>query len=309
MVRTTRLIAVACAVLTAQLFGVHAGAAVPVVESQGSAGTRAPGTTASPSASSSGVRSYGADQNQAGAIAIASDTPQSGPVGQSSTSEMFLRFQQLEADVAELRGIVEEQSHQIERLEQQQKEQYLDLDRRIALLLKGQPSAGTSTGGPGGTIGGPVADGGATEQTTTGSPPGSPTGSPTGSQGGGERDAYTAAFELTKQKRFNDAINAFNQMLVMYPKGQYTGNAYYWLGELYFALPEPNLEKSRQSFTQVVTLYPTNQKVSDAMYKLGVVYHQLGDKTKALEYLKRVQSQFPGTPAARLAQSYAAELH
>jgi len=305
-VRKTRLIAVACAALAAQLTGVHAGAAVPVVESQGSSATRPTGGTMSPpstSANSSGVRSYGVDQNQAGAIATASDTPQSGPAGQSSTSEMFLRFQQLEADVAELRGIVEEQSHEIERLSQQQKEQYLDLDRRIALALKGQ-TGGSPSGGP------PTAttiSGAGSDADTTDQPAGSP-GTPTGSQGGAERDAYTMAFELTKQKRFNDAINAFNQMLVTYPKGQYTGNAYYWLGELYFALPQPNLEKSRQSFTQVVTLYPTNQKVSDAMYKLGVVYHQLGDKTKALEYLKRVQSQFPGTPAARLAQSYAAEL-
>jgi TolA-binding protein len=45
------------------------------------------------------------------------------------------------------------------------------------------------------------------------------------------------------------------------------------------------------------------------MYKLGIVYHELGDKAKALEYLNRVQTQFPHTDAARLAQLYAAELH
>jgi TolA-binding protein len=67
-------------------------------------------------------------------------------------------------------------------------------------------------------------------------------------------------------------------------------------------------EKARQSFAQVVNQYPSNAKASDAMYKLGVVYNELGDRTKSLEYLKRVQSQFPGTPAASLAQSYAAEL-
>ena len=54
---------------------------------------------------------------------------------------MFQQFQQLESDVAELRGIVEEQSHLIEKLQSEQKEQYLDLDRRLTLLLKGQAGA------------------------------------------------------------------------------------------------------------------------------------------------------------------------
>ena len=46
------------------------------------------------------------------------------------------------------------------------------------------------------------------------------------------------------------------------------------------------------------------------MYKLGVVYDRLGDKAKALEYLNRVQAAVSRhTRAAKLAQTYAAELH
>lgn len=206
---------------------------------------------------------------------------------------MFQQFQQLQDDIAELRGIVEEQSHQIAKLQADQKEQYIDLDRRVA-ALSGGTGPTTAPGGNGAAASGP---------TTSGGGPG-----PAASANNSERDAYTTAFNMTKDKRFNDAIAAFNQLLVTYPKGEYSGNAYYWLGELYLAQPEPALEKARQSFAQVVNQYPTNAKISDAMYKLGVVYHRLGDKTKALEYLNRVQSQYPGTQAAKLAQAYAAEL-
>jgi tol-pal system protein YbgF len=299
MARPELLIGMFCAALAAQI----AGAAAPVVESQPinstSSSTR-PATTPAPV--SSGVRAYGAEQGEI----IASDTrpaPPSAAVSNtgsgssagsgSGASSMFQQFQQLQDDIAELRGIVEEQSHRIEKLQADQKEQYLDLDRRLAALSASPGPAGPSSSG--GPSSGPTVPTG-----------GGPTG-PT-SASNSERDAYTTAFNMTKDKRFNEAIAAFNQMLVMYPKGEYSGNAYYWLGELYLALPEPALEKSRQSFAQVVNQYPTNQKISDAMYKLGVVYHRLGDKTKALEYLNRVQSQFPGTPAAKLAQSYAAEL-
>src|SRR5215470_9629909 len=96
MGRLARLIVVVCAALAAQIISVYAAAAVPVVESPGSAPTRAPNTTTTtsppPSTSTSGVKSYGVDQNQAGVASTASDTPQKGKPGQSATSETFLRL-------------------------------------------------------------------------------------------------------------------------------------------------------------------------------------------------------------------------
>jgi len=283
--RHTRLIVTICAVLAVQ----SVYAAVPVVESQGSqSGPVTPGGPTGRPANDSAVRSYGAQETEVAATSSpATSSPPSATVGNSGASSMFQQFQQFESDVAELRGIVEEQSHLIETLQREQKEQYIDLDRRLTLLMQGQAAAAAPVT-PGGGNGS-----GATTPSSSGNP---------------ERDAYTAAFNLTKSKRYTDAIAAFDQMLVTYPNGEFSGNAYYWLGELYLALPEPALEKSRQSFSQVVNKYPTNPKISDAMYKLGVVYHRLGDRAKAMEYLTRVQSQYPGTAAAKLAQSYAAEL-
>ncbi len=217
---------------------------------------------------------------------------------------MFQQFQQVQDDVAELRGIVEEQSHQIEQLKAQQKEQYLDIDRRLS-ALQGQPisgGAGPTTSGTGSSSTGPTSAGPTTMGPTT-------TSRPATAGGDAEQDAYTAAYNSAKANRFSEAIAAFNQLLVMYPKGKYAGNSYYWLGELYLKLPEPALEKSRQSFAQVVNQFKENAHVSEAMFKLGVVYDRLGDKAKALEYLKRVQAEYPGTPGAKLAQTYAAELH
>jgi tol-pal system protein YbgF len=308
MTRCARLIGLVCAALAAQI----AGAVAPVVESQpttSSGTTRPPATYSSPSApstsTSSGVRAYGADQGEIIASETRSAPPPSSTVSSSpaanssasgsSATSMFQQFQQLQDDIAELRGIVEEQAHQIARLQADQKEQYIDLDRRVAALSGG---TGPTAAAGGGATSGPTTSGGGGPVTT----------GPVASANNSERDAYTTAFNMTKDKRFNEAIAAFNQLLVTYPKGEYSGNAYYWLGELYLAQPEPALEKSRQSFAQVVGQYPTNPKISDAMYKLGVVYHRLGDKAKALEYLNRVQSQYPGTQAAKLAQAYAAEL-
>ena len=243
------------------------------------------------------VESYGtpvggaaSDYGPAAASVSAIDASGAGR-SDSQVTELFQLLQALQIEVQELRGLVEEQHHQLNRLAREQNEQYLDIDRR----LRGQTSG---VGGGGSRAG----------DTAPGSPGGAPSSRTAGSAGCGERKAYTRAFDLTREKRFQDAIDGFNQLIVAYPNGPYTPNSIYWLGELYLALPEPELEKSRQSFVQVVSLYPSHQKVPDALYKLGVVYDRLGEQPQAREYLNLVQSEYADSPAARLAKAYAAEL-
>lgn len=186
------------------------------------------------------------------------------------------QLQLLQKEVQELRGMVEEQAHRVERLAQDQKEQYLLIDRELAQLRAG----GSAT---------EVKQESAPEDTATATTD--------------ERSAYAHAFDLTRDKRFPEAIKAFQALLADYPNGQYAANALYWLGEIYLVVEPPDLERSRQSFMQVVNLYPRHQKASDSMYKLAVVYRQMGDMERAREYLDRVQSDYANTTAARLAAS------
>jgi tol-pal system protein YbgF len=210
-------------------------------------------------------------------------------------SELFYEMQVLQQEVQELRGQVEEQNHRLNRLARDQQEQYLDLDRRMQSLRGGAGSQSSPSDAPAGQEGPDLSAGGRS--------------APSASPGGGalsEREVYTAAFELMKQRQFDQSVQAFNQLVAEYPNGAYTPNAFYWLGELYIA-QEQN-ERARQSFVQVVNLYPDHQKVPDALYKLGVVYHRLGDVERAREYLNQVRSEYPQSSAAGLAQTYLAEL-
>ena len=196
-------------------------------------------------------------------------------------SQLFYQLQVLQQEVQSLRGMVEEQSHQLNRIARDQQEQYIDLDRRVAALRNNTSAPAVSTNGQ------------------TPAPRSS-------AAGGSERDAYTDAFNLMKNRQFDESADAFNKLIVDYPNGQFTPNAFYWLGELYLAKTEH--EKARQSFAQVANLYPDHQKVPDALYKLGVVYHRLGDTQRSLEYLGKVSAQYPQSSAAGLAETYAAEL-
>lgn len=207
----------------------------------------------------------------------------SSGASQGQLSELFYQLQILQQEIQDLRGQVEEQTYLVNRLQRDQKEQYLDLDRRLVAYSENQPAPGPSSTAPvASTV--PLQSGNLTE-----------------------REAYTQAFEAMRAREFDSSMAGFQRLIETYPNGQYTPNAYYWIGELQLvAKSDPEL--ARQSFAQVVSLYPDHNKAPDAMYKLGVVYHNLGDITTALSFLERVQNEHPSSPAAGLAAKYAAEL-
>lgn len=210
-------------------------------------------------------------------------TPQSS----NNLSTLFYELQLLQNEVMKLRGELEELGHRLDELSRQQSAQYMDIDRR----LQGLPaSTGTSP-----------------EDLTTGQPAEGtdPTAVPEGTaitEPLNEEDAYRQSFALIEGRRFEQAVTAFDQFLIAYPNGNYTPNAFYWLGELHLRLED--LEKSRQSFMQVLTLFPDSAKAPDALYKLGIVYDRLGDRETAEQHLRRILTEHPNSTAASLSREY-----
>ena len=204
---------------------------------------------------------------------------------------LYYQLQLLQDDVRRLQGIVEEQNHRLDRLVQDQRDRYIELDRRLVEL--GTPAA-------------PADSAAGATPTGFGTSPGATT----------EAGAYNAAFAVVKGASnlvpserlaaYAEALTAFQALIAQYPAGEFTPNAYYWSGEIH--LYTEALELARQAFVQVVTLFADHAKVPDALYKLGVVYHRLGDNQRALQYLDRVAAEHPSHTAADLARNYAAEL-
>ncbi len=214
-----------------------------------------------------------AGSTPAGATA---DTAVSAPLNTAS-GELFFQLQLLQDEMMQLRGIIEEQQHQIRQLKQQRLDDYLSLDKRIGELY----------------------DAGA-----IGSSPGSDSATSNIRAATGEESAYKGAYGLVKAQKFAEARAAFESFLKSYPAGKYTPNAFYWMGELQLLVP--NLEGARQSFTQLVDQYPEHRKVPDATFKLAKVYHLQGDAEKANKLLTRVITSYGDTSssAVKLAKDY-----
>ena len=115
-----------------------------------------------------------------------------------------------------------------------------------------------------------------------------------------EQGAYTAAFNLLKEGRYEKAAEAFESFLPKYQGGQYTDNAQYWLGEAFYVTRQ--FPRSMKEFQKLVTGYPQSPKVPGAQLKIGFIHHELGEIEQAKAVLGDLVARFPTTTAARLAR-------
>ncbi|MEC7815414.1 MAG: tol-pal system protein YbgF [Pseudomonadota bacterium] len=207
-----------------------------------------------------------------------------------ANAELFYMIQQLQDEVRRLQGRVEEQQNEINRLQQQGRDRYVDLDQRILELSKSveeRPAAPASAG--------EGASGAGQERLNPARVYRSPEPE--------ERQAYQSIIELIReQKDYDTAISRLYEFVDKYPEGDLTVNAYYWLGEVY--LVKPQLEQAKQAFTIVATRYSDHRKAPDAVYKLGVTLDRLGENEEALRRMRSVVSDYPNSGAAELAQKF-----
>lgn len=114
-----------------------------------------------------------------------------------------------------------------------------------------------------------------------------------------EQQIYQKAYNMIKNKKYNDAVNILQSMLQKYPAGQFASNAHYWLGEL-FGLMGQN-DKALNEFNEVVRNFSDSPRVSDAMLKVGLIFAAQSRWVDAKAMFKAVMNRFPGTASSRLA--------
>ncbi|TGN41478.1 tol-pal system protein YbgF [Marinobacter confluentis] len=210
--------------------------------------------------------------------------------GSQANAELFYMIQQLQGEVRRLQGDVEEQRNQIDKLNKQARDRYIDLDQRILKLsseLAESDDSGSGTSGP--------ADSGNNTKPVERRDYRQPTSE--------EREAYDRIQALIREDRnFNDAINGLYDFIDKYEEGDLTVNAYYWLGEVYLA--EEQLEQAKQAFTIVATRYGDHRKAPDAVYKLGVTLDKQGETDEAKRRMEAVIRNYPDSNAASLSKKY-----
>lgn len=204
------------------------------------------------------------------------------------------KLQGLQQDIQELRGQLEVQAHDLKLLQEQQLSFYKDLDARVrnvpaTPLAKNEPTTDLTMGTK-------------TASATTTSPvsqPIQPVVNIARANPADEQISYLAAYELVKNKRFDEALTAMQAFVTKYPQGGYTANAEYWLGEL--NLVKKNYPASIEHFNVVLQRFPSSSKCSASMLKIGYAMAASGKTQEAKERLKDVVKKYPDTNIAQLA--------
>ncbi len=201
----------------------------------------------------------------------------------------FVRLQDLQAEVKDLRNQVEIQQYELETLQKRQRDLYDDLDRR---LRKQERRAGRK-------ILPPISLDEPEEEIANA--PAAPQTTEPMAAGLNEQEAYEAAFGLLKQSRYGEAIQAFRDFLNAYPESALAGNAQYWIAEAHYVTRD--FEKALNEFHRVVSDYPDNQKVPDALLKIGYTHFELGNPDEARQTLNELINSYPGTRFAITAEN------
>ena len=116
----------------------------------------------------------------------------------------------------------------------------------------------------------------------------------------GEFDLWSNSMRLIDNSRYSEAAENLRLLILSYPDGTYTGDAYFWLGEIY--LVQEMLEDSAEILSAFVLKFEEHPRKADALYKLAVVKINLDDVVSAEELLQEVISNYPNSGAALLAE-------
>lgn len=109
---------------------------------------------------------------------------------------------------------------------------------------------------------------------------------------------YQRAFGLFQARKWSDANLAFQQFVDAHPSHEYADNAYYWMGECYYAQGEYTLAIGE--FQKVPELYPGGNKVPDALLKIGLSYVSVENRKNAEKTFRQLVDAYPQSDAATI---------
>ncbi len=109
---------------------------------------------------------------------------------------------------------------------------------------------------------------------------------------GSDYEAYQAGLAAFNGGQYDQAIGSFSQTVVSGRPPEMVPNAYYWMGESYFAMQR--YAESLPYFEYVTNSGP-EYKRSMAFYKLSLANNNLGNRQAANLWYERLRNEYPGS--------------
>jgi TolA-binding protein len=207
-----------------------------------------------------------------------------------SQGELLLQIEQLRQETQSLRGLMEELSYQLGQMSSDQKTRYLDLDQRLGELVRIQkeaiaatPSQGSSVmseGAVGDAVGGVGVQLPATPEVS-------------------DQDAYNSAFQLIRERKFEEALVAMESFTQAYPDSELLLDARFWRGQVFDVLGRD--EEAIEVFKSLTLVAPDYRRILQVKVKLGKLLIKNQDVMNGRKILQEVITQSPESVEAGLA--------
>ena len=180
------------------------------------------------------------------------------------TDILFLKIQELESEIAELRNKVESQDYLIEKLinesinsDEESSENIEDLAINTDVRFKG------------------IEDPKSIDQ------------------------VYKAAIDALETQDLEKAFVLFKYFVDSFNDEEKKPLSYFWLGEI--SLMNGELDQSKNFFMELISLYPNHYRVPLAHKKIGDIYLKTNDINKAKDKYNFVVREYPNKTASSLA--------
>ena len=230
--------------------------------------------------------------------------------------EVLQQIEQLNQEIARLRGQLEVLANENQQLQKRQRDFYLDLDSRLKRL---EGTGGASPSGQAPPAGAPSTS--APSRGDSGAPP--PVASPPPAGGFGplspaaarpssredqarEVKAYDAASSLFRRNDFASAVDAFRAFLKDYPSSALAANAQYWIGISYANMKDYRHALAAQE--ELLARHPQSPKAPDALLAIAAIQAEQGNAGGARNTLEDIIARYPASEAAGKARTRLAAL-
>ena len=179
------------------------------------------------------------------------------------TDILFLKIQELESEIAELRNNIESQNYLIEKLIQESSDSNVNSNISEDLNV----SSDIRFAG--------IEDPESKDQ------------------------VYSAAIEALENQNFDQALTLFRYFVESFSDEEKTPLSFFWLAEISFI--NDDLENSSDLFLELINSYPNHYRVPLAHKKLGDIYLKSNDVQNAKDKYNFVVREYPNNTASSLA--------
>ncbi len=120
------------------------------------------------------------------------------------------------------------------------------------------------------------------------------------------KEVYNMAYSDYRKGNFELAIEGFWMYREQFPESPLVDNSLYWIGECYFS--QKKYAEAIEQFNELLLNYPRGDKIPAAYLKKGVSLMELRKKEEALIVFKLLISKYPLEEETKIAQQKIREL-